>query len=85
MIILHNGVQLDGIGLVEIPVKRRIVEAVIYHYSEDDGDRYDDLTDGYYLIFDEDDLYSTKLSRTGKQFRKQFGKLPEFKNWTSFG
>ena len=60
------------------------VNASVIRYNRDNGDRYDDLEDGYYFIFSEDDLYNRSLSRVGNGL-KQKGVLPELKQWTNFG
>jgi hypothetical protein len=56
----------------------------LYRYNSDEGDRWDDLEDGVYFIFDEEELYTKKLTPIGKVLKK-IGVLPEQQAWTTFG
>jgi len=70
--------------LVPIVGKAREIEVEVYRYDAENGDRYDELEDGYYIIFDENDLYERKLTTVGKML-KSTKLLPEYKQWTNFG
>lgn len=67
-----------------LPIGREEIQAEIYFYDRDSGDRYDGLEEGFYLMFTEDDLYSRKKTVLGNLIEKHFS-FPEFKQWTVFG
>jgi hypothetical protein len=75
--------EIEVATIVGLPT---IIKAELFRYDRDEmGDRYDDLEDdGYYLIFDEDNLYERTLSRVGQALKAK-GILPELKQWTTFG
>jgi len=62
----------------------QVISIFLIRYESEVGDRYDDLSDGYYFAFDEEDLYSKTLSEAG-QTLKDKGILPEYCRWTQFG
>lgn len=37
-----------------------VIEAWLYEYNPDNGDRYDDLEDGWYILFSVEDLFTPK-------------------------
>lgn len=71
---IHLGVTIGG----------KEIEVGVYRYDPDNGDRYDELHDGYWLIFNEDDLYIRQESEILKAL-KQSDAEPELKAWTNFG
>ena len=71
---------------ITIPIKINdaTLNVEVMRYDRDNGDIYDDLEDGYYIIFDEGDLYERKLTKAG-EILKSHDWLPESKQWTNFG
>jgi len=71
---------------INIPIKINdaTLNVEVMQYDRDNGDLYDDLEDGYYLMFDEDDLYERKLTKAG-EILESHKWLPELKQWTNFG
>ena len=60
------------------------LRAWLFRYRSEDGDRYDDISDGIYVAFNNDDLYEKKLSRFGEYLtRKEI--FPEHARWTVYG
>ena len=55
----------------------------ILRYDSDEGGPYDDLEDGMYLVFDEDVLYKSKLTKLGKQLNKM-NDMPELTHWVVY-
>jgi hypothetical protein len=53
------------------------LELAIGHYSDDDGDRYDDLIHGHYFIVEK----VTQLTPAGEKFKEYLSE----KSWTVFG
>lgn len=53
-------------------------------YTKDDGGLYDDLSDGLYLLFEENDLFINTLTHLGTILEEK-GMLPQYKRWTHFG
>jgi len=56
----------------------------IIKYDSDHGGPHDDLSDGLYILFNEDMLYTKQLTKFGKKLESQ-NMLPEFKHWETFG
>ena len=84
---LLTAMRNDGDDLLELRIGstgQTRIQAQVYFYDSDDGDRYDDLDNGYYLCFDEDLLYTKKLTELGHKL-KRMQVLPEFQMWTNFG
>jgi len=73
--------ELDVINLHK---DGKIFDAQIMRYNEDEGDRYDDLTTGIYLSFDESCLYEKKVTAVGEML-KNIDLLPKEQQWTNFG
>ena len=62
--------------------KRIIIR--LFHYDHNNGDRYDDICEGYYLSFAESQLFISKLSKVGNALAKK-DLLPDFQQWTVYG
>jgi hypothetical protein len=75
-----------GVELINMTLKfyGKTIDTRFMRYDTDNGSRYDDLVDGIYMGFDEDDLYERKLTPVGTRM-KEMGSLPEVKLWTNFG
>ena len=52
-----------------------------FYRDTDEGDRYDELEDGWYLEFFESDLYEKKETPAMQALPAK----PEFQAWTTFG
>jgi hypothetical protein len=60
------------------------VDATLFEYDRDYGERGDDLDDGYYFEFNENQLYEKKLTTAGELLEKE-GSLPYEALWTAGG
>lgn len=69
---------------LELAVAGKKAYAEVFRYDQNNGDRYDNLEDGCYLIFDEDDLYEKKTTPLAESL-KCLGAMPQEKQWTNFG
>lgn len=59
-------------------------EIEIFYYDRDEGDRYDDLTTGFYFSFPEDVIFIKEKSPVGKAL-DALNLFPTFEQWTVFG
>lgn len=57
---------------------------IMMFYTSDDGGSYDDLSDGLYLVFDEEDIFIKELTCIGSLL-KENGVFPEYRRWTIYG
>lgn len=58
--------------------------AFFFKYDSENGDRYDDLSDGIYLAFYEDSLYTRTYTELGNELSKA-DLFPVFARWVEFG
>lgn len=61
-----------------------VITIELYRYDSDMGDRYDDLADGVYFVFYEDELYTKELTPVGEALKDK-NLFPELQAWTMFG
>ena len=54
------------------------------YYNSEDGGPYDELEDGWYFVFEENDLYKRKLSQLGEALTDK-DCMPWDATWTTFG
>ena len=62
----------------------KIVNVEVYRYQSFNGDIYDELSEGYYFVFNQTDLYTMLPTKFMKSLLIQ-GCIPESKQWTNFG
>lgn len=54
-------------------------------YDRENGDRYDDLEDGYYIMFYEDVLFEKKTTENYRKIMESTGSEPKLSQWVGFG
>jgi hypothetical protein len=69
---------------IEASINDTVFYITIFRYSDESGDRYDDLEDGYYFVFDEEVLYERKYTDIGKTL-SDANLFPVHANWVNFG
>lgn len=69
---------------LKVTVDGKEVEVGVYYYDSEDGDRYDELHENCWLIFNESDLYVKQESEVMKSL-KESEVEPEYRLWTHFG
>lgn len=68
---------------VEITIKDMTMTPVMMFYTNDDGGAHDDLSDGLYLLFEEEDLFIKELTYPG-MILSDTGLFPKYKRWTVY-
>lgn len=61
-----------------------VISVELYRYNSEEGDRYDELEDGVYFIFYEEELYTRELTLVGEAMQRN-DVFPELKYWTTYG
>lgn len=69
---------------VSFPVGGKVCQGNLFVYSDEDGDRYDELEGGIYLEIDESKIFEKTKTELGLALESA-GMFPEFKMWTQFG
>lgn len=72
-------IYIPGANGTDLPVM-----VTVYRYNRDDGSHYDEMEDGFYLTFVEDQLYLRQLGPIGQALERR-NVLPEFKVWSQYG
>lgn len=70
------------IYFAQLPTGQRIA-CEMTRYNSEDGGAYDSLSDGVYIVFDEDILFDRQPTRILRELEK-IGKTPEAANWSVF-
>ncbi len=76
----------DDLRTISIPVPGTQLKVTVNVYSHFDGDSSscDEMEDGYYLFFLEEQLYMKQLGPIGQALEHR-NVLPEFKAWVQYG
>ena len=56
---------------------------ILFRYEEELTGKHEEIEDGFYFLFDENNLYERKLSPIGQSLKNEGDLFPQYERWTT--